>query len=105
MIDIEEKYLIEIKRILSELAPDCEVRAFGSRVEGKAKKYSDLDLVLIGSVKLGWQRIGRLKDAFAASNLPMTVDVIDYNAISEEFRQIINKQYEIIQEKSDTGGK
>jgi hypothetical protein len=30
----------------------------------------------------------------------MTVDVIDYNAISEEFRQIIDKQYEVIQESA-----
>jgi uncharacterized protein len=100
MIDIEEKYLAEIKRILTEQVPDCEVLAFGSRVEGKARKYSDLDLVLISSVKLDWRRIERLKDALAASNLPMTVDVIDYNAISEEFRQIIDKQYEVIQENT-----
>jgi predicted nucleotidyltransferase len=101
MIDIEEKYLNEIKRILSEKVPDCEVRVFGSRVEGKAEKFSDLDLVLISNEKLDRRRIERLKDAFSASNLPMTVDVLDYNAISKEFQQIINKQYEIIQEKSD----
>jgi predicted nucleotidyltransferase len=100
MIDIDEKYLAEIRRILSEQVPDCEVRAFGSRVEGKAKIFSDLDLVLIGTDKQDWRKIEQLKDALAASNLPMTVDVSDYNAISEEFRQIINKQYEVIQESS-----
>jgi type I restriction enzyme S subunit len=56
MIDIEEKYLVEIQRILSEQAPDCEVRAFGSRIEGNAEKYSDLDVVLVGSEKLNWQK-------------------------------------------------
>ena len=100
MIDIEEKHLIEIKRILSEQVPDCEVRAFGSRVEGKAENFSDLDLVLISNEKLDRRRIERLKDAFAASNLPMTVDVIDYNSVSREFQQIINKQYEVIRESS-----
>jgi predicted nucleotidyltransferase len=99
MIDIEEKHLIEIKRILSEQVPDCEVRVFGSRAEGKAEKFSDLDLVLIGSVKLDRRRIERLKDAFAASNLPMTVDVLDYNAISKEFQAVVDKQYEVIQQK------
>ena len=44
MIDIEEKYLSEIRRILTELVPDCEVRLFGSRIEGKAEKFSDLDI-------------------------------------------------------------
>ncbi len=29
MIDVEEKYLAEIRRILGEHVPDCEVRVFG----------------------------------------------------------------------------
>lgn len=100
MIDIEEKHLDEIKQILKDIAPDCEVRAFGSRVEGKAEKFSDLDIVLVSSRKLDWREIERLKDAFAASNLPITIDVLDYSAISEEFRQIINQKYEVIQKSS-----
>jgi predicted nucleotidyltransferase len=99
MIDIEEKYLTEIRRILAEHVPDCEIRAFGSRIEGKAKKFSDLDLALVSSEKLNWRTIESLKDAFSSSDIPITVDVIDLHAISEEFRAIIEKNYEIIQEK------
>ena len=100
MIDVEEKYIAEIRRIINEHVPECEVRAFGSRVDGTAKKFSDLDLALIGPEKLYWRIIPRLKDAFAASNLPMTVDIIDYNAVSKEFQAVIDKQYEVIQQKS-----
>ena len=100
MIDIEEKYMAEIRRIINEHVPDCEVRAFGSRIEGKAEQFSDLDLVLVGSEKLNWRRIERLKDAFAASNLPMTVDVLDWHAASKEFQAVVDKQYEVIQQKS-----
>jgi len=99
MIDIEEKYLAEIRRILGEHASDCEVRVFGSRLEGKAHDFSDLDLVLVGNEKLNWRKIELLKDAFASSNIPMTVDVIDWHAISDEFRNIIENNYEIIQNK------
>jgi predicted nucleotidyltransferase len=99
MIDIEEKYLAEIRRILCEHVSDCEVRAFGSRLEGKAREFSDLDLVLVGSEKLNWRRIESLKDAFASSNLPMTIDVIDWHAISDEFRAIIENNYEVILER------
>ena len=77
MIDLEEKYLVEIKRILAENMPDCEVRAFGSRVEGKAKKFSDLDLALVGSEKIDWRKIESLKDAFSSSDIPIIVDLID----------------------------
>jgi predicted nucleotidyltransferase len=65
MIDLEEKYLLEIKRILAEHVPDCEVRAFGSRVNDKAKKFSDLDLALVGSEKIDWRKIESLKYAFS----------------------------------------
>lgn len=99
MINIEEEYLAEIRRILNEQAPDCEVRAFGSRIEGKADKFSDLDLALICDEKLDWRRIELLKDSFAASNLPMSIDVIDWNAATDEFKAGIGKNYEIIQRK------
>jgi len=99
MIDIEEKYLAEIRRILSEQVPDCEVRVFGSRIEGKAGKFSDLDLVLICEEKLDWRRIELLKDAFASSNLPMTIDVLDWHTLSDEFKAIIETKYEIMQKK------
>ena len=99
MIDIDEKYLAEIRRILAKHMPDCEVRAFGSRLEGKAKQFSDLDLALVGSEKLNWRRIESLKDAFSSSDIPIIVDVIDWHAISDEFRAIIQNNYEIIQER------
>jgi len=99
MIDIEKKYLDEIRRILNEQAPDCEARVFGSRIEGKAGKFSDLDLVLVCEDKLDWRKIETLKDAFAASNLPMTVDVIDWHTISDNFRAIIEDKYEVIQKQ------
>ncbi|MHB9035644.1 MAG: nucleotidyltransferase family protein [Armatimonadota bacterium] len=97
MIDLEPKQLELIKRILAEHAPDCEVRAFGSRVTGKSRKYSDLDIVVFGSTKIDWRRIEALKDAFAESDLTIVVDVLDGNTISDSFREVIEKRYEVIQ--------
>lgn len=96
MIDLDAKYLDEIRRILNEQTPDCEVRVFGSRIEGKAKKFSDLDIALLGSEKLDWRKIELLKDAFSSSDIPIIVDVVDFNAISDEFKNIIENNYEII---------
>jgi len=99
MIDIEEKYLAEILRILDKLAPDCEIRAFGSRIEGRPAKYSDLDIALAGEEKIDWRRIEALKDAFSASDLPFTVDCIDWHAITDEFRAVVEKKYVVIRGK------
>lgn len=41
MIDLPPHHLTTVQRILAEHLPDCEVRAFGSRVTGKARKHSD----------------------------------------------------------------
>jgi predicted nucleotidyltransferase len=101
MIDIEEKYLTEILRILDKYAPDCEIRAFGSRIEGRPGKYSDLDIALVGEGKIDWRRIEALKDVLAASDLPFIIDVIDWHAISNEFRAVVEKKYVVIREKPE----
>ncbi len=97
MIDLDPKQLEEVKAILQANAPHCEVRVFGSRVRGTAKPYSDLDLVLVGEEALGWQTIEALKDTFSQSNLPISVDIVDWHDISEDFQKIINECYEILQ--------
>jgi predicted nucleotidyltransferase len=102
MLDVSPDNLTIIRQILQQFVPDCEVRAFGSRVNGEAKPYSDLDLAIAGKEKIKRRTKMLLREAFAESDLPFRVEVLDYNAVSKEFRQIINKQYEVIQEKSDT---
>ena len=99
MIDIPDHHLKTIKRILAEYAGDCEVRAFGSRSNGTAKEYSDLDLAIVGNGKLGRRVKMLLREAFEESDLPFRVDVIDYNAVSESFRAIIDNDYDVIQSK------
>ncbi|MBI5788370.1 MAG: nucleotidyltransferase domain-containing protein [Candidatus Schekmanbacteria bacterium] len=97
MIDIEAKYLDQIKRILSAQIPGYEVWAFGSRVNGRAKKYSDLDLVVTGAVPLDWRKLEGLKTAFSESDLPFMVDVLDWHSIRAEFRRVIKERYEVLQ--------
>jgi predicted nucleotidyltransferase len=101
MLDISGDNLAIVRQILQQFIPDCEVRAFGSRANGNAKPYSDLDLAIIGKEKIKRRTKTLIREAFAISDLPFRVEILDYNAISEEFRQIIDKQYEVIQESSD----
>ena len=100
MINVSRKHLGTIKRILAEYVGDCEVRVFGSRVMGTAKNHSDLDLTVVAPNKIKRRTKMLLREAFEESDLPFRVDVIDYNAISDEFRAIINAKYEVLQKKS-----
>jgi predicted nucleotidyltransferase len=99
MIHISENELAIIGDIVSKLAPDCDVLAFGSRYHMKAKKHSDLDLAFMGDKKLGLKRCFQLENAFAESDLPYRVDVLDYHILSPEFRAIIDSGNEIIYKK------
>ena len=97
MIDLRPDHLDTVKRILAEHVPECEVRAFGSRASWTAKDYSDLDLAVVGAGPLDWRTLGRLKDTFEESSLPMRVDVLDWHAIPETFRQVIKQGNVVVQ--------
>ena len=90
MLDISPEHLKIVKTILSDFVPDCEVRAFGSRCNGTARKYSDLDLCVCGNEKLDWKLLANLKDAMMESDLPFRVDLLDYHTVPECFRDQID---------------
>lgn len=107
MIDLGPDHLKTVRRILAEHVPDCEVRAFGSRVTWTAKEYSDLDLAVIGERRLDMDTLRPLREAFEESDLPFRVDVLDWRAISESFQKVIEPKYEVIQRgkmKRGSGG-
>ena len=101
MIDLNPNHLATVKAILAEHVPECEVRAFGSRATWTAKDYSDLDLAVVGEEPLGWMKLGELKEAFEDSDLPMRVDVLDWHAISDSFKQVVERDYVVLWEGSE----
>jgi len=101
MINVTESQMQIILRILDRYVPDSQVWAFGSRVKGNFKSYSDLDLVVISEDKMSITEFGELIEAFQESDLPFRVDVLDWHAISPEFRQVIKRKYEVLKVKKN----
>ena len=99
MIDLRHDHLAIVKSILKQYLPDYTVWAFGSRVTGTAKKYSDLDLTVISDTPLDFGLLGTVRDAFSESDLPFKVDVVDWAVASREFREIIKRNHVVLQEK------
>lgn len=99
MINVPPRHLETIRRILAEYVGCCEVRAFGSRIMGTARDHSDLDLAVVASDKIKRRTKMLLREEFEESDLPFRVDIIDYNAVSDEFRAIIDAKFEILQNK------
>ena len=100
MVDLRPDQLATVRAILQAEVPECEVWAFGSRVKWTAKDSSDLDLALISPRRLSLGKLGRLREAFRDSYLPIKVDVVDAQSVSKEFRRIIESQKVILQNPS-----
>lgn len=98
MIDLSRDHLEKVRTILGKHVPRCEVRAFGSRVDGTPKNHSDLDLAVVCFGKLDDDKLRHLREAFEECDLPFRVDVLDWHATSPSFQKVVEKHYEVIQD-------
>jgi type I restriction enzyme S subunit len=98
-IDLNPRDWEIVRNILARHVPQYEVWAFGSRAKGTAKEYSDLDLAIITDQPLVLSQSAAISDDFAESDLPIKIDVVDWATTSVAFRQIIEKQKIVIQQK------
>ena len=91
--DIRPDHLEIVQDILSEHLPmEAKVWVFGSRANWTTKDSSDLDLAVEGAGRIDHKAMVRLEIAFEESALPYTVDVVDLNAVSKEFKEIVEGQ-------------
>jgi predicted nucleotidyltransferase len=97
-LDLKPDHLSLLLEILKRHAPDAEVWAYGSRVNGSGHDGSDLDLVVRNPANLDQpqQQFYTLRDALSESNLPMLADVLDWARIPEDFRREIERQHVIV---------
>ncbi|MBU1308056.1 nucleotidyltransferase domain-containing protein [Rheinheimera muenzenbergensis] len=96
MLDLAPQHLQILQSILQQHVPGVTVWAFGSRVNGNAKPHSDLDLVLKAASAIPQRQLFALQDALEESDLPIKVDVLDWQLISPEFQQHILKRYLVL---------
>ena len=92
----------EVTRILQTHVPEYTVWAFGSRVTGTHKPYSDLDIAILTDTPLSIACMATIIDAFDESDLPIRVDVVDWAATSASFRDIIQQHFVVIQQGAHT---
>lgn len=97
-IDLKPQDWDEVCHILETHVPEYPVWAFGSRVKGTAKAYSDLDLAIITRQPLSLSKMAIIKEAFDESDLSIRVDIVDWATTSETFRKIIEQDKVVIQD-------
>ena len=86
----DRKLLMEL---LERYLPGTEVWAFGSRVKGKAKPHSDLDLVAFTTNQ---SAVSLLKEAFDESAFTINVDLHIWSGLPRSFRENIEQGYVVV---------
>jgi predicted nucleotidyltransferase len=90
VIDLTEDHRKLVQSILTKhLRFGSAVWVFGSRATARARPLSDLDLAIDAGRLLTLDELAELAEAFTESDLPYKVDILDWRAIDERFRQLI----------------
>ena len=96
-IDITPEQHKTLLEFLRRHLPGVAVWAYGSRVKWTARPNSDLDLVAFARPEQS-EQVSELKEALDESNLPFLVDLHVWDDIPEKFREIISKEYVVLQD-------
>ena len=92
MLDLSPEQLRITRKILQDRVPGQPVWVFGSRVTGKARKYSDLDLAIGGEKPLPFVLLAELAHDFSESDLDFRVDIVDWASVNEAFKEAVASQ-------------
>ena len=98
-IDLPLDHLRLVQDLLLTHLPGVAVWAYGSRVKGNARPYSDLDLVAFTQPEHAAQ-LHTLREAFEESDLPFRVDLFAWPETPVSFRPQILKSYAVLQPAS-----
>ncbi len=95
-INILPKNLETVLGVLERFVPGTDVRAFGQRVSGSARRHSDLELVVMTEQPIDAALLADMKAAFSASSLPFSVVAYDWSALDDRARRDIQDEAVLI---------
>jgi len=96
----EEKLKSEVKRIVGKHLnlDEYELFFFGSRVTGKGDERSDIDIGIRGKNKIPTELMWKIKDDINSKiHTLYSIDIIDFSATGENFRQVAEQRIEKFQ--------
>ncbi|WP_375753501.1 nucleotidyltransferase family protein [Vibrio sp. HN007] len=94
MIDLRDKDRQAIEQLARKfLVKGTELKAYGSRVKGSSQPASDLDLMMF-TPEGEMNNLIDFQQALKESNIPIFVQVFDWNVMPENFKQNFLKRNE-----------
>ena len=96
LLHIDERHINLIKSIIKSIPElnKCSIYLYGSRINGKSVKYSDVDIALDFNGEPVSENVKyTLSNLLEKSILPYTVDIVDINTVSSVFKSKIEKDF------------
>ena len=91
-IQLQPEHAQIVRKVFDTVLPGAQVWVFGSRATGKARPFSDLDLLITQPSKRTWAQRADLSDAFEESALPFLVDVVPISVLAPGFAERVNRE-------------
>lgn len=87
---LEEKYRRELREIVDKHVDTSTWHPviFGSRANGRAARFSDIDLGFHGDKPIPLIVLSNLREDIEESDIPYVVDIVDLNSTDPLFRKI-----------------
>ncbi|MDA1316389.1 MAG: nucleotidyltransferase domain-containing protein [bacterium] len=78
-----------VKSVINKHLDGSKYKAFifGSRVYPSHRKYSDLDIGILGSDSVPTVTLFQIKEDLSNSDIPFMTDVVDFREVSQNFRE------------------
>jgi len=88
------KLVEQLRTILRRYLPEdnYQVFIFGSRAGGEPSRWSDIDVGVLGREKLPGSLKIRIIEDLENSLIPFKIDLVDFMAVSDEFKSFALKE-------------
>ncbi|MFA6066804.1 MAG: nucleotidyltransferase domain-containing protein [Candidatus Babeliaceae bacterium] len=85
-------YKAKLIKAIEYHMPEAKIYLFGSQATNTAKISSDIDIAIDDTEKIPMSVHSHLLNTIDNLNVPYTVDIVDINAIPEDFKTRIMKE-------------
>jgi predicted nucleotidyltransferase len=87
-LDIDELNYKRLLTLFSKYLPGVKVMVYGSRVTGRARRYSDIDLAVFTSAGQS-EKARELREALEDSDIPYRIDLWEWTNIPDNWKRDI----------------
>jgi predicted nucleotidyltransferase len=96
LIDLSSYVRADVIDILRRHLGSQPVYLVGSRARGPAKRFADIDLLLMNDHPLSPTERALLRNDFEESDIPYKVDLLEWTELSPGFRERLRQEAELL---------